>query len=122
MATSPRRNKSIPTRHLLEEDSQINLQSAEQIPSAPPLKLQNSEQLGTPLPEPSFRRPGQDIPISTTFTGGAARSRSIRDVEALVSPTSERPPIPSALSSTGPQGVYSTPLPLLPMVVLSIVS
>ncbi|GJJ14933.1 hypothetical protein Clacol_009203 [Clathrus columnatus] len=32
----------------------------------------------------------------------------------------ERPPIPSALASSTPQGAYSTPLPVLPMIVLSI--
>jgi hypothetical protein len=51
----------------------------------------------------------------------AARWRDTTDEEgAVATPMSERPPIPSALQSAGE--AYTTPLPVLSMIVLSIVS
>ena len=65
-------------------------------------------------------RPGR---ISFSRQSLAARWRGAGDEEAAavpaLTPTSERPPIPSALQQSAE--TYTTPLPLLPMIVLSIV-
>lgn len=45
--------------------------------------------------------------------------KNLPEEEELVSPSSERPPIPSALAPSGE--IVSSPLPILPMIVLSIV-
>lgn len=97
-------------------------------PGSPPLeyvppRLQSHDNMTRRVsfsrPHPPPRR-SSGIPLTRTIstTGG----RSVRDTEAFLSPVSERPPIPSALAGGGARGVYATPLPKIPLAVLSIVS
>lgn len=118
MATNSPRHITLPPRNIMDisEDNATTSQPPGQ--RGPPLTRHDSGRIS--IHRQSTRRPSQGIPFTRTFTGGSG-GRSGRDVEAQLSPVSERPPIPNALSSGGFQGLYSTPLPKLPMIVLSIV-
>lgn len=119
MASSPPRTVPIP-HNLLDDSVGVGtpLPSAQPIGvTQPGLRPDNPRRVS--FSRPAFQRPSQGVPITRTFTGG---TRGTRDEEAFLSPVSERPPIPSALAAGGAQGAYATPLPVLPLVVLSIVS
>ncbi|KAF8591246.1 hypothetical protein K439DRAFT_1402380 [Ramaria rubella] len=119
MASSPSQNIPIPAHSLFDESAlEINtppINSHPQFLHYPQPRQDNQGRVS--FSQPTFHRP-QGVPLTRTFS--TTGDRSIRDAEALLSPMSERPPIPSALPGGGSQGVYSTPLPVLPLVVLSI--
>ena len=126
MSSSPPTPIPIPPLNPLEDLAQ---DAGTPSPGSPPLgyvppRLQLQENmLGRRVSfsqsQPAVRR-SSGVPLTRTIS--TTGWRSVRDTEALLSPVSERPPIPSALTSGGPRGLYATPLPKLPLVVLSIVS
>ncbi|KAF8496942.1 hypothetical protein JB92DRAFT_2988573 [Gautieria morchelliformis] len=124
MSSSPPTNIRIPPLNL-QEDSALDIETPS--PSSLPVgyvlphvrSQDNPGRVSFSQPQPAFRRPG-GIPLTRTLTGGTTGGRSVRDAEVLLSPVYERPPIPSALTGGNSDGVYATPLPILPLVVLSI--
>ena len=82
---------------------------------------EESTDFGTPIREDGTPTHGRRSLLSQLRR--PSRTSLLRNIpdadDELVSPISERPPIPSALPSSGE--VASTPLPILPMIVLSIV-
>ncbi|KIJ36368.1 hypothetical protein M422DRAFT_69767 [Sphaerobolus stellatus SS14] len=112
---------ALPPRNLLEDSDEISPNSQPLSQSRVPLSRQDSLASGRiSFREPAAHRPSQNIPFTRTITASTTGGRSARDIEPLLSPISERPPIPNALPSGGSQGLYATPLPILPMIVLSI--
>lgn len=124
MSSSASTNIPIPPRNL-QDDSALEIgtpsPSSQQLPYLPPGVRSQDIPGRVSFSQPALRRPS-GIPLTRTFTGGTTGGRSVRDAEALLSPVSERPPIPSALTGGGSHGLYATPLPKLPLIVLSIVS
>ena len=124
MTSSPPTNVSIPS-HVIQDDSALDLEtpspSSQPFGFVPPAVRSQDNPGRVSFSQPAFRRPS-GIPLTRTFTGGTTGGRSVRDTEALLSPVSERPPIPNALAGGSLHGVYATPLPILPLIVLSIVS
>ncbi|KAF8503894.1 major facilitator MFS-1 [Hysterangium stoloniferum] len=117
---TPPRSISIPPGNRLDDSAVEVTPNSQPLGPIRPPALRHDSTGRVSFSQPFQRPAGLGVPITRTFTGGTSGVRSLRDIEHVTSPPPERPPIPSALAASGPQGVYSTPLPKLPMIVLSI--
>lgn len=96
--------------------SRLDIEIIDPVPSKTPRR----SRVWPSTPSAAFPKIRMQRTRTPTHTSHALSHRA-RDDERAYLPTSDRPPIPSALAANNPQGAYATPLPVLSIIVLSIV-